>query len=136
MIKFKRGYKYQLATEYTIDTSIKPESEVNTAFIALSTDGKLTIRSGYAWDGASFPALDTRNFMRGSLVHDAFYELMRYKLIDAQSCKAKADTVLKKLCIEDGMSRLRAWWVHLGVDWFGGKATRRKRRVLLSPHRE
>jgi hypothetical protein len=37
---------------------------------------------GYAWNGPSGPTLDTRNFMRGSLVHDALYQLMREGRMD------------------------------------------------------
>jgi hypothetical protein len=30
----------------------------------------LNILEEYCWDGASGPAIDTQNFMRGSLLHD------------------------------------------------------------------
>ncbi len=34
----------------------------------------------------------------------------------------EADQFLKQQCIEDGMSRLRAWIVYKAVKWFGKKS--------------
>ncbi len=132
-IEYKKGYKYQLYTNYELETSIKPDADVEMKFIALTAQGKLTIKKGYAWDGPSGPAVDTDNFMRGSLVHDALYELMRYDELDPDTCKHKADQIMKELCIQDGMSKLRAWWVFKGVDWFGGRSTKRERPVHTAP---
>ena len=112
MIRYRDGYKYQLVETYTCKTSIvgqQSESE----FIKLDDDGTLTIRRGYAWDGPSGPAIDTKNFMRGSLVHDALYQLMREGLIP-ESLRDAADRVLRDICREDGMTALRGWWVYNG----------------------
>jgi len=78
-------------------------------------EGYLTIHKGYAWDGPSGPAIDTRNFMRGSLIHDALYQLMREKQLDKTIYRKKADRLLQKICGEDGMSSLRAWGVYQAV---------------------
>jgi len=40
-------------------------------------------------------------------VHDALYQLMRLKLLPA-SLRETADMLLRRICIEDGMCRLRA----------------------------
>jgi len=120
-IKYRSGYKYQLVEEYVIDISIAPENNIYTDFIELDVDGKLVIKRGYAWDGPSGPTIDTLNFMRGSLVHDALYQLMRNGLI-GQKLRDKADEELKRICLEDGMTRLRAWLVHRGVRLGGGPA--------------
>ena len=76
-MKYRKGYKYQLADDYTIQIDTKPPEEIETQFISLSIDGLLTIKDGYAWDGPSGPTIDTPNFMTPSLVHDAIYQLMR-----------------------------------------------------------
>ena len=52
--------------------------------------------------------------MQGSLVHDALYQLMRECVIE-QSQRKIADEILRKICREDGMSKIRAWWVYQGV---------------------
>lgn len=120
-ITYRSGYKYQLVEEYAVGISIAPENNVHTDFIELDVQGKLVIKKGYAWDGPSGPTIDTLNFMRGALVHDALYQLMRNGLID-QEFRDEADEELKRICLEDGMSRLRAWLVHRGVRLGGGPA--------------
>ena len=85
----------------------------------IDAKGELLIKEGYSLDGPSGPAIDTKNFMQGSLVHDALYQLIREGHIDPSN-KEKADIILRDICRADGMSRIRAWWVYRGVRW-GGK---------------
>lgn len=106
-IKYTSGYKYQLAEDYTLQTTIIPFKEVNTEFIKLTTTGLLTIKEGYAWDGPSGPTIDTKSSMRGALVHDAGYQLAREELI-SQHYRIKLDELLHDICVEDGMWRWRA----------------------------
>ena len=122
-ISYKDGYKYQLKADYVSDIGIKLDRPVDMEFIALSEGGKITIRNGYAWDGPSGPTIDTLNFMRGSLVHDALYQLMREDKLDAEACKDQADRLLQRMCKEDGMFSLRAWVVYQAVRLFGRPAT-------------
>ncbi len=88
------GYKYQLMERYSFDVAIK-EYEIDTPYLSLGNDGILIIKKGYAWDGPSGPTIDTLNFMRGSLVHDALYQLMRMGKI-LYSYKDHADRLLQK----------------------------------------
>ena len=120
-ILYRGGYKYQLVETYQVVIAIKPDQPVLHDYIRLDTDGTLTIRAGYAWDGPSGPTFDTRNFMRGSLVHDALYQLMRCRLLPLDQ-REPSDAVLRALCLEDGMSAIRAWWVYQGVRLGGGQA--------------
>ena len=108
MIKYRKGYKYQLAEEYVIRTTVRPHQPIEHDFIGLTLDGMLIIRSGYSWDGPSGPTFDTKSSMRASLVHDALYQLMREELIGLSN-RPIADDMLYQLCLEDGMWRLRAW---------------------------
>lgn len=120
-IKYKAGYKYQLAEDYRHQLPFDvPPIYVAHEFITVGADNSITISAGYAWDGPSGPTFDTLNFMRGSLVHDALYQLMREKRLDVIKYKDLADRELQRICIEDGMSKLRAWYVYLGVK-VGGK---------------
>lgn len=127
------GYKYQLVESYSINTGIIPDIAINTPFISLDTNGYLTIRQGYAWDGPSGPTFDTKNFMRGSLVHDALYQLMRRGYLNIDTNRNKADRLLKHICKEDGMSSLRAWWVYQGVHAFGKSAASKPRKQSTAP---
>lgn len=119
-----RHYKYQLLNEnFVLQIAIMPPVDIQIKnFIELTTNGKLTIMKGYAWDGPSGPTFDTKNFMRGSLVHDALYQLIREKKFnekDNEERRKYADDLLMKMCIEDGMTKFRAWYVHKAVRWFG-----------------
>ena len=121
-IAFKDGYKYQLVESYVVDIHLTGVTAI-TRWLELTSDGVLTIREGYAWDGPSGPACDTPNFMRGSLVHDACYQLLREGLLPP-ACRDHADRLLRDMCREDGMSAIRAWWVYQGVARFAGPAAR------------
>lgn len=131
MIRYRAGYKYQLAEDYKVFVEVHPPKPVDTAFVLLSPGGLLTIAAGYAWDGPSGPAFDTKNFMRGSLVHDALYQLMGEGVIDTDRWRKVADEELVRICREDGMSWLRAKWVYAGVR-FGGTG-RYRNPVLTAP---
>lgn len=134
MIRYVEGYEYQLHDDYTVQTAVRPEGFILTRFIRLDMDGVLSIVAGYAWDGPSGPAIDSRNFMRGSLVHDALYQLMREGHLDAGKWRAVADEELVRLCKEDGMWALRRAWVLAAVRTFAARAaTRQPERVLTAP---
>lgn len=122
-ISYRKGYKYQLKEDYATDVGITPDEPIDTEYISLSVEGKLTVKKGYAWDGPSGPTIDTLNFMRGSLVHDALYQLMRERHIDRDRFREVADRRLQAICKEDGMTTLRAWWVYEGVRLGGGPAS-------------
>lgn len=102
-IKYRSGYKYQLAEDFKLKISIKPKKEVDTQFIALDLQGNLTVKSGYAWDGVSGPVIDTDYNLRASLVHDALYQLMRQRYLSVRNDRDKADKLFKKMCKEDGV---------------------------------
>lgn len=120
-ITYKSGYKYVLQQPYTVKLDIVPEKCAMCGnFVILDTVGNLTINPGYAWDGPSGPTIDTKNFMRGSLIHDALFQLMREGQLDTKYFD-QANEELQKACIEDGMSWIRAKYVYLGVQWFGKK---------------
>lgn len=133
-IQYKAGYKYQLAAPYVCDIFIRPDSEVGLDFISLKPSGRLRIKKGYAWDGPSGPAIDTKNFMRGSLAHDALYQLMRHGLL-GDHLRDSADRLLQQMCIEDGMWKIRALWVYKSLRWFGGAASdpENQRPVITAP---
>ncbi len=118
-ISYKKGYKYQLTADYSTEINIRPNQPIDSGYISLTDSGRLTIKDGYAWDGPSGPSMDTLNFMRGSLVHDALYQLMRGGELDMDSHRDNADKLLRNICSEDGMSALRSWVVYTGVRYFG-----------------
>jgi Protein of unknown function (DUF1353) len=115
---YKGGYKYQLQRGYNQSLIAVPDAAISD-FISLNS-GQLSIAKGYAWDGPSGPTIDTKNFMRGSLVHDALYQLMRESELSVEY-RQRADELLYDICRQDGMSWVRAKWVYYAVRAFGGK---------------
>jgi len=120
-----RGWKYRTVKEYRVQTTIKPGAEIRSSgdYACLRSNGLLTIKKGYAWDGPSGPTFDTPSFMRGSLVHDSLYQLMREDIL-ALSWRRDVDELLREHCIEDGMYRWRARYVFWGVSAFGERSAK------------
>jgi hypothetical protein len=135
-IAYRDGYKYQLDADYATDVGICPASLILTRFLMLEPSGLLTIRAGYAWDGASGPTIDTSDSMRGSLVHDALYQLMREGLI-GREWREHADDLLRTILLADGMLHMRAQLWHTGVRLGAGPAAdpANDRPVLYAPFR-
>jgi len=139
-IHYQSGFKYQLYYTYVDQLDLMIPDEINFAWFEISKTGKLKIRRGYAWDGPSGPTFDVlaprfyRNFMRGSLIHDVLYQAIRLGLLGSEYRKT-ADEILQEICIEDGMSKARAWLVYWGVRLGGGAAASKghRRKVLSAP---
>ena len=130
-----KRYKYQLRQPYKLSIGIHGYA-IDTPYLKLSNSGLLVIAEGYAWDGPSGPTIDTLNFMRGSLVHDALYQLIRREVLPPRY-KAYADLLLKRICLEDGMSNFRAAYVYQAVKLFGGASAKpgseKPERIICVP---
>lgn len=111
-------YKYQLVEPYCLTIGITGFT-IDTGYVKLSEEGQLEMSKGYAWDGPSGPTIDTPSFMRGSLVHDALYQLIRLEKIPYHY-KDYADLLLKKICLEDGMCACRTEYVYRAIKYVGG----------------
>lgn len=119
-IAYRCGYKFQLARTYVHETGIAIAAPVESEFLAMTCAGVLTIRAGYAWDGPSGPVPPTTDFLRGSLIHDALYQLGREGLLPA-TVRHAADRLLREICIEDGMPLMYAEIVFQAVSAFGAR---------------
>lgn len=134
-----RIYLFEVAQPFEFDTGIcRPgEPQLGNAFVTLDPEGVLRIAAGYAWDGASGPIAQTPDVIRGSLVHDGLYQLMRECGLPAV-WRATADDLLRAICISDGMPRWQAALVHAAVDTFGARHARppkprQVRQVRIAP---
>lgn len=134
-VYYKGGYKYQLQENLVIKTGIYPTRRIETDYIIFDIDGTLTLKKGYAWDGATgFP--DFKWIIQGSAAHDAGYQLLRQGLLPARY-KEDFDILLLKLCREDGPKILEPVYlaVYQAVKVFGGRSscTTRRRLILVAP---
>lgn len=110
-----RGDMYVLARPIVValPQELHTKTRVSVGHVSLFRS-ILHIAEGYTWDGPSGPTIDTPSFMRGSLVHDALYDLIKAGHLP-KSARRHADRVLYLICREDGMSWFRAQYVWLGV---------------------
>lgn len=132
-IFYLEGYKYQLFEDYfhVLPYNFDEVPKFELSFIKFQPS-ILTIKKGYAWDGASGIAIDTKNFMRGSLVHDALYQCMRLGKIPV-SYRKLCDEELKKIIREDGMGSIRSNYVYDAVRIFGENSAIEKKKILTAP---
>jgi hypothetical protein len=107
---YTRGDKYQTTRDHAVGTGITlPRTVVSgCGYVVHEASGRLTVRSGYCWDGPSGPTFDTAATMRGSLFHDAGYDLMSEGLLDVETHREPFDRLLHQILIEDGAWRWRA----------------------------
>jgi hypothetical protein len=133
IIKYRGGYKYSLWNTYSCKTNITGYT-VSHRLFSLTSDGQITINEDYPWDGPSGPTVDTPSFMRGSLVHDALYEMLRLGLLPHDPCFHLANLELKKICLEDGMWPWRADYVFKAVEEFGNaSAALSPENIIIAP---
>lgn len=133
-IKYKTGYKYRLDEDYTQTIKIYPQTQVNTRYIDLDIYGHLIVKSGYCWDGPSGPTVDTKSSMRGSLVHDALYQLIREDKLP-RYVRRDADKLAYRMWLRDGMNKFRAWVWMTCVRTLAGYAIdpRESKEVIEAP---
>lgn len=116
-------YKFLMRAPYAVQTDINCGHLAGNEFVRINPTGLLMMAEGYAWNGASGPAIDTVDFVRGSGAHDAVYQLIREGHLGMEHRKA-ADELLHRIVLEDNMWKIRANWVYLGVRIGGRYYTR------------
>ncbi len=105
-------YKYETHKDYSYHTDFLGDLEIISDYIVVR-DGYISAKAGYAWDGSSIPG---KRFMQritfgkydpdryckeASLVHDAFYQLMRLEHL-SRIYKISIDRVYELMCIDGG----------------------------------
>lgn len=114
-----RHWKYRTVNNETFQTGIVVEKPIFRPYIMLTPDGWLHVQKGYAWNGCN-AIPETRTNLRGSLPHDALYQLFRLGALDIIWREA-ADDVLRDVWIEDGMPAWLAKSMTQAVRWFGAR---------------
>jgi hypothetical protein len=116
-----KGWKYRLVEPVVRRTEIVGNF-INTDYIYLAEDGRLTLKTGYAWDGAT-GVPDTPEIMEASAIHDALYQLMRLEFLGREKYFEYANHLLCTMCLEKGMKLEAAKHILWGVQTFGRSAT-------------
>jgi hypothetical protein len=161
-IYYRAGYKYCLAKPavllFSAEDGLRPASlgrvcENDWAHLDFLGEGvfALHIRKGYAWDGASGPARDTRSVMLPSLGHDCLYQFISGGLLHpAEAWVSAADVAFRHWYTEvterqhrrgrwplakirSQVTRWRAAWMFWAVDRHGHARPEDERPVLSAP---
>ena len=111
-----KNWKYRVVKSFSIQTEIIPTVPIKTKFSSLTKEGILTIDKGFCWDGAS-GAIDTKNIMRGSCIHDAFCNWQHQGLISKEQ-REQADKLLKEIIKKDGMGKFRAAYIYWAIQMY------------------
>jgi hypothetical protein len=121
--KWKKGgsKKYVLTESFVTKLKFGPPSDIFADYCTFLVSGSMLISVDYEWDGPSGPAIDTDNFMDGSLIHDVLYQMMREERLPRRKYRLKADNEMFRQCKKDNMSMPRRIWTWLGVR-LGGYA--------------
>ena len=123
---------YQLVEDYQEHTGCIPDKDVSLPFVELSKDGLLTIKAGFASDGASGQVIEDNSVLRAAFAHDAKYRLIREGLL-AEYCKAIADDEFRKTLLEDGCLHERALLFYEAVHLFGHSSIEGGNPILECP---
>jgi len=128
-------YKYRLEEAYEAQTDICPPENFENDEFAMDKSGLLLIKRLYPSDGPSGPTIDTASFMRGAFIHDVRAEAMRLGVLPPSFFAAINDE-LRQNCLQDGMCKFRADYVHFFVsitnNWCH-KTTKPEHPILTAP---
>ena len=115
-------YKFKVEENFSIELTFKiPDFEHE---YASSKDSVLSVKRGYAWDGASGPIINTRDTLVASLVHDVLYQAMRLNLIKPSKDNRKiADKNFFEILKMHGVNSIRRKVWYFAVRLFGKKST-------------
>ena len=104
-----KGYKYLVAEVYRCAVPELVGVTVDTSWFTIQ-GGELVVQPGYAWNGASGPAIDTPITMQASLVHDVGYQCVRAGFLTV-AFRGTFDAILWRLMRpKAGASKLTAAW--------------------------
>lgn len=146
-IRYKEGYRFQLAADAFTQTAIFPPEDIITEYIELLETGILILKFGYASDGPSgpcrwiadrLPAWLRKKYLKtilpGAFAHDGLYELIRQGLLKP-IWRYQADREFKRINLENGMCKARAWWTYKAVRDGGASSAdpKNKRNILTAP---
>ena len=127
-IKYKEGFRFYLADDFFILIEGLPDVAVLETYKMSLSNGSLRISRGYMWDGP----WKNKKMIRGFLVHEALYQLIRLGYLD-YSWRLKANAVLCKILVADGVFRGFAFLIKKFFDVFGSVASKSGRKIQIAP---
>ena len=119
----KYKYRFKVEENFSIELPFKIPDFVHP--YASLKDGILSVKRGYAWDGASGPIINTRDTLVASLVHNVLYQAMRLNLIkSSKENRMIADKNFFEILKMNGVNSIRRKVWYFAVRLFGKKSTK------------
>ena len=105
-------HAYQLVADLA-ERTIITGFDVKTEWCELKSNGMLTVKKLYAWDGptGSWPS---KSFVKGSCVHDAFCDMINAGLLPP-TVQYLADEEMRQINSDGSMWKPRVMWTYLMV---------------------
>lgn len=134
---YKKGgsKKYYLTEIYVDKLKFGPKQDIFLDYCTFTKSGTLLIAKLYPWDGPSGPAIDTDNFMDGSLIHDLLYQLLSEGHLKPRIWyRLLADNEMFRQCKKDKMFIGRRIYTWIGVrigGYFAARKTKRKTKTRV-----
>lgn len=129
-MRYRKGFKYQLAEPLHLQTSFRPERDLVSDFVVLRTDGVLELLKGFAWDGPSGPVIDRESNMIASGGHDGLYRLMRKRLLH-YTMWSLADECYGAWLKDGGAWSITIWIAMKGLAIAGGVEAHPKNQAKI-----
>ncbi len=119
-------YKTNRDVVLGVNFSAFPFTDINSKFLrTIAKDKNATIEIWFSknvkWNGSNV-VIDTKNSMFASLVHDMICDYIevvkhtdKYTKKELKQMRLLADKLYRDLCIEDGMSKIRAYCRYIGI---------------------
>ena len=96
--------------------TIVRDFRVSTRWYELYEDGRLFVRAGFPWDGAT-GAFDTDDILNASLVHDIICELVNEGLLP-DWVQALGDEEFRRIAKKDSMPWAGQMWTYFVVRFY------------------
>ena len=131
-MKYQKVQGFRVYEEWSYQTDIAVDVVIHTQYVDLIR-GLVVMKPGFCFE-PSGPTFKTKNFIAPSCVHDALYWLMCNGYL-AHKWRKRADEILREMCLERDMYRLRAKWIYEAVDEFGDSSIDKSSRmkILVAP---
>lgn len=113
---------FQLTEPFQFKLEIAPLFDVESLWFDMDKKGRVNVKAGYVWDGASGPTIDTPSSIPASCGHDIGYKAIRLGYLDEVTAKPLIDRWFYERLLKDGMWDYRAfaWW--RAVQQFGNRS--------------
>jgi len=132
LIQDTREYCWRTRQDYWFKVPITGYL-VEAKYYRLQRDGKLFVKSGYAWNGTSGGVKDSDRNLGASLLHDVFYQMFREKQLPLH-LRDETDQLFEQHCVELGTRKRRAAFFEWVLRKFGRRAAT-QRQSAIAPER-